>query len=133
MQVYDRYCQHQIRDITAVQSGMRPLRAREKDAIHSRAVVLKGAASSRTDTLNDEWHNGQRAPTSTKEHKLSDRRGGGAAHGRRSPQVTDEAELIAMRAIIIRGKYETTGHANSLKLSHVTRWFDSRHGCPSQE
>jgi hypothetical protein len=57
----DRYCQHQIRDITAVSTGLRPLRVREKDTLKQRTA---------TQTRADEWGKGGRAPLLTAEHRL---------------------------------------------------------------
>jgi hypothetical protein len=57
-----RYCQHQIRDITAVSTGLRPLRGREK-------VTLKQRTA--TQTRNDEYGKDGRAPLTHAEHRLT--------------------------------------------------------------
>jgi len=93
-----RYCDHQLRDVLAVATGLRPLRQREKNAIAGK----KTAAATRA----DEWDlTTGRPPTKTSEHHLNERHtpNGGSAvsstrhqDGKQSPNET-EIEQKAIR------------------------------------
>ena len=98
--MYCRYCQHQIRDIAAVATGLKPLRGREKSSL-----LVKSAALTR----RDEWTDG-RPPLATSEHKL---------HEKRAPttRVEKDADVhpstppqIKMRQKIIQGNGLPTHH-----------------------
>ena len=90
----DRYCDHQLRDVKAVETGLRPLRVRERGAL----VARKSAAKTR----EDEWDKDGRPPTHTKEHRLHDKGGRSAVdavastlqqNGRKNSTETDVIEL----------------------------------------
>lgn len=75
--VYYRYCQHQIRDIAAVATGLRPLRGREVDGLRRRS-----AAAARS----DEWTHG-RPPLATSEHAIVTHRRGGSVLSTTNPHA----------------------------------------------
>lgn len=95
---YYRYCQHQIRDITAVATGYKPLRGRERSAL-----LLKSAARTRA----DEWSDG-RAPLATSEHRLPGKRATPATPVAEFDKLLADADAptpphIKLRQGIIRG------------------------------
>ncbi len=88
------YCQHQIRDITAVATGLKPLRGREKSAL-----FMKSAARTRS----DEWDAG-RPPVATSEHfKLPDKRAPTPSVQMLADAAPSTPPHIKLRQEIIRG------------------------------
>jgi hypothetical protein len=74
-----KYCQHQMRDIKAVATGLRPLLSRDKSQLQKARGKL-AVLNSRM----DDYDGGVRAPTHTSEHQL--------VPARRKPQAVAAAD-----------------------------------------